>query len=171
VFWFCFRYVLNSNTSLSLYLFCSSRIHVITLYSGHACVYYAAMLRCWHLVWILVRTDNHCLGVGCHSIKVYRWLRFYLDNWGEAVDKAHKQPIAHTRQTSIIQNIHHKAFYRCKLITDSGKTPNEYGSRRGSGCSLLAHPLLLGLRGWLTKCRCQMRRGHWLHQLPSSSTL
>jgi hypothetical protein len=30
-------------------------------------MYYAAMLRCWHLVWILVRTDHPCLGVGCHS--------------------------------------------------------------------------------------------------------
>jgi hypothetical protein len=25
---------------------CNSRIHVITLYSGHVCVYYASMLRC-----------------------------------------------------------------------------------------------------------------------------
>jgi hypothetical protein len=57
---------LNSNTSLSMYLFCNSRIDVITLYSGHVCVYYASMLRCWHLVWILVRTDHPCLGVGCH---------------------------------------------------------------------------------------------------------
>jgi hypothetical protein len=24
------------------------------------------MLRCWHLVWILVKTDHPCLGVGCH---------------------------------------------------------------------------------------------------------
>jgi hypothetical protein len=30
-------------------------------------VYYASMLRCWHLVWILVRTDYPCLGVGCHN--------------------------------------------------------------------------------------------------------
>jgi hypothetical protein len=58
---------LNSNTSLYMYLFCNSRIHVITLYSGHVCVYYASMLRCWHLVWILVRTDHPCLGVGCHT--------------------------------------------------------------------------------------------------------
>jgi hypothetical protein len=50
-----------------MYLFCNSRIHIITLYSGHACVYYVSMLRCWHLVWILVRTDHPCLGVGCHS--------------------------------------------------------------------------------------------------------
>jgi hypothetical protein len=46
---------------------CNSRIHVITLYSGHVCVYYASMLRCWHLVQILVRTDHPCLGVGCHT--------------------------------------------------------------------------------------------------------
>jgi hypothetical protein len=25
------------------------------------------MLRCWHLLWILVRTDHPCLGVGCHT--------------------------------------------------------------------------------------------------------
>jgi hypothetical protein len=30
-------------------------------------LYYALMLRCWHLVWILVRTDHPCLGVGCHT--------------------------------------------------------------------------------------------------------
>jgi hypothetical protein len=50
-----------------MYLFCNSRIHIITLYSGHVCVYYASMLRCWHLVWILVRTDHPYLGVGRHS--------------------------------------------------------------------------------------------------------
>jgi hypothetical protein len=37
---------LNSNTSLSMYFFCNSRTHVITLYSGHECVYFASMLRC-----------------------------------------------------------------------------------------------------------------------------
>jgi hypothetical protein len=31
--------------------------------------------------------------------------------------------------------------------------------------------LLLDLRRWLTKCRCQRRRGHWLPQLPSSGML
>jgi hypothetical protein len=36
--WFHFRYVLNSNTSLSMYFFCNSRILVITLYLGHVCV-------------------------------------------------------------------------------------------------------------------------------------
>jgi hypothetical protein len=30
-------------------------------------LYYASILWCWHLVWILVRTDYPCLGVGCHS--------------------------------------------------------------------------------------------------------
>jgi hypothetical protein len=27
------------------------------------------MLWCWHLVWILVRTDHPCLGVGCHRTR------------------------------------------------------------------------------------------------------
>jgi hypothetical protein len=72
VFWFRFRYVLNSNTSLSMYLFCNSRTHVITLYSGHIYVYYASTLRYWHLVWILVRTDHPCLGMGWYSLS-RRW--------------------------------------------------------------------------------------------------
>jgi hypothetical protein len=67
VFLFRFLYILNLSTSLSMYLFCNSRIHVITLYSGHVCVYYSSMLQSWHIVWILVRTDHPCLGVGCHS--------------------------------------------------------------------------------------------------------
>jgi hypothetical protein len=61
------------------------------------------------------------------------------------VDKAHKQPIAHTDQAQ-----HHtsKTLIKIKRSNDAnllqtlGKTPNEYGSRRGSGCLLLAHPLL-----------------------------
>jgi hypothetical protein len=30
-------------------------------------LYYASILWCWHLVWILVRTDHPCFGVGCHK--------------------------------------------------------------------------------------------------------
>jgi hypothetical protein len=59
-----------------MYLFCNSRIHVITLYSGHVCVYYASMLRCWHLVWILIRTDHSYLGVGCHKTAAPHHLPF-----------------------------------------------------------------------------------------------
>jgi hypothetical protein len=66
-FGFASAMFLNSNTLLSMYLFCKSRIHVITLYSDHVCMYYASMLQCWHLIWILVRTDHPCLGVACHS--------------------------------------------------------------------------------------------------------
>jgi hypothetical protein len=49
-----------------MYFLCNLRIHVITLYSGHVCVYHASMVWCWHLIWILVSTDHPCLGVGCH---------------------------------------------------------------------------------------------------------
>jgi hypothetical protein len=75
---------LNSNTSLSMYLFYNSRIHIITLYLGHVYVYYASVLRCWHIVWILLRTDHPCLGVGCHKTRIHPFsnkicecLRFY----------------------------------------------------------------------------------------------
>jgi hypothetical protein len=30
-------------------------------------LYYVSMLWCWHLVWILVRTDHRCLGMARHS--------------------------------------------------------------------------------------------------------
>jgi hypothetical protein len=30
-------------------------------------LYYVSMLRCWHLIWILVKTDHPYLGVGCHK--------------------------------------------------------------------------------------------------------
>jgi hypothetical protein len=67
-----------------MYLFCNSRIHVITLYSGYVCVYYASMLRCWHLVWILVRTDHPCLGVRCHTL-----------SWSRAKRRPPPNPLLH----------------------------------------------------------------------------
>jgi hypothetical protein len=30
-------------------------------------MYYASMLRCWQLIWILVKTNHPCLRVGHHS--------------------------------------------------------------------------------------------------------
>jgi hypothetical protein len=51
-----------------MYLFCNSRIHVITLYSGHVCVYYASILQCCHLVWILVRTGSSLLRGGMSHV-------------------------------------------------------------------------------------------------------
>jgi hypothetical protein len=37
-------------------------------------LYYASMLRCWHLIWILVMIDHPCLGVGCH--KFSQWVGY-----------------------------------------------------------------------------------------------
>jgi hypothetical protein len=34
-------------------------------------LYYASMLRCWNLIWILVTTIHPCLGLGCHSSKYH----------------------------------------------------------------------------------------------------
>jgi hypothetical protein len=42
-------------------------------------LYYASMLQCWHLVWIMVMTDYPCLWVGCHSIELV------LAPWKESV--------------------------------------------------------------------------------------
>jgi hypothetical protein len=61
------RYVFKLEHFIIYVSLCNSRIYVITLYSGHVCVYYASMLRYWHLIWILVRTDHPYLGVRCHT--------------------------------------------------------------------------------------------------------
>jgi hypothetical protein len=57
-----------------MYFFCNSRIYVITLYLGHASVYYASMLRYCQLIWIMVRTDHPCLGVGCHITELMLYM-------------------------------------------------------------------------------------------------
>jgi hypothetical protein len=58
---------LNSNTSLSMYLFCKSRIHVITLYSS---MYVCIMHQCFGVFtsygsWLGLTIPY--LGVGCHN--------------------------------------------------------------------------------------------------------
>jgi hypothetical protein len=58
------------------------------------------------------------------------------------------------------QTLKQKHSSDAHLLQTQGGTPNEYGNKRGSGYSLLAHPLLLDLRRWLTRCRCQMHRGY-----------
>jgi hypothetical protein len=52
-------------------------------------VYYASMLRCWHLIWILVRTEHPCLGVGCHNDEGVLWYegRICVPNVKELRDK------------------------------------------------------------------------------------
>jgi hypothetical protein len=48
-------------------------------------LYYALMLRCWHLVWILVRTDHPYLGVGCHMARPIRGI--IVLRWTEGAQK------------------------------------------------------------------------------------
>jgi hypothetical protein len=50
-------------------------------------LYYASMLRCWHLIWILVRTNHPCLGVRCHSSELWWILLFHLLVVGGARNK------------------------------------------------------------------------------------
>jgi hypothetical protein len=50
-------------------------------------------------------------------------------------------------------------------------TPNDYGIRRGSGCSLQVPCLNSGPMRWLSRCLCRTRRGHWPDHLPSSCSL
>jgi hypothetical protein len=50
-------------------------------------------------------------------------------------------------------------------------TPNDCGIWRGSDCLLRAPCPNSGLRRWLSRCLCLMRRGHWPDPLPSSCSL
>jgi hypothetical protein len=38
-------------------------------------LYYASMLWCWQLVWILVSTNHPCLGVGSHKYDAYDMIK------------------------------------------------------------------------------------------------
>jgi hypothetical protein len=75
-------------------------------------------------------------------------------------------PITRTNTTSIIK----QAMTNATLLR-AQVTPNDCGIRRGSGCSLWAPCSNSGLRTWLSRCLCRMRRGHWPDPLPSSCSL
>jgi hypothetical protein len=119
---------LNLNTSLSMYLFCNSRIHVTALYSGHVCVYYASMLRCWHLVWILVRTDHPCLGVGCHKKEVRRLIvgrvPIFWEVWGKLIseDLNVDDEGSEQRRFEPVQSLHHSSIGYQSVRTRIGLT-------------------------------------------------
>jgi hypothetical protein len=60
-------------------------------------LYYVSMLQCWQLVWILVRTNHHCLGVGRHMLcmrsKLGHFTRYtskYLSNYTQHYTKTCK---------------------------------------------------------------------------------
>jgi hypothetical protein len=105
-----------------MYLFCNSRIHVITLYSDHVCVYYASMLQCWQLVWILVRADHPCLGVGCHT---YGWITCWQivptpPTAFVATEKGIKLVLASTLAHRTQQARHHGSLPRWSCLTQLG---------------------------------------------------
>jgi hypothetical protein len=83
------------------------------------------------------------------------------------VDKAPKQPMTPTKhaqtQTSIIKQVMTNATLLLTRVT-----PNDCEIRRGSGCPLWAPCPNPGLKRWLTRCLCLMRRGCWPNPLPSS---
>jgi hypothetical protein len=50
-----------------MYVFCNVRTHIIALIRAMYVIYYVSMLRCWQLVWILVKTNHPCLRVVHHT--------------------------------------------------------------------------------------------------------
>jgi hypothetical protein len=80
-------------------------------------------------------------------------LPFIYLNIDEVVDKVPKQP---TTQTLII-----KQAMTSATLLQTQVTPNDYGIRRESGCSLRAPCPNSRPRRWLSRCLCLMHRGHW----------
>jgi hypothetical protein len=108
-----------------MYLFCNPRIHIITLYLGHVYVYYASMLWCWHLVWILVRTYHPCLGVGCHKPALHEVIA-----WGHARDgvmvrpaRLHRRPRCSARggDSTGERRWLHRARWGGEVLTGDGR--------------------------------------------------
>jgi hypothetical protein len=58
-------------------------------------LYYASMLQYWHLIWILVRTNHPCLGVGCHTHTHFKILHI------ESLEKIQKIPTVLQRGTIV----------------------------------------------------------------------
>jgi hypothetical protein len=75
-------------------------------------------------------------------------------------------PTTHTNTTSIIKQVMTNATLLLTQVTS-----NDCRVRRGSGCSLRAPCPNSGLRRWLSRCLCLMRRGRWPDPLPSSCSL
>jgi hypothetical protein len=86
------------------------------------------------------------------------------------VDKAPKQPMTPTKHAQTQTSIIKQAMTNATLLL-TRVTPNDCKIRRGSGCSLQAPCLNLGLRRWLTRCLCLTCRGRWPDPLPSSCSL
>jgi hypothetical protein len=86
------------------------------------------------------------------------------------MDKAQKQPTTPNKHAQTQTSIIKQAMTNATLLL-TRVTPNDYGIRRGSGCSLRAPCPNFGLRMWLSRCLCLMHRGRWLDPLPSSCSL
>jgi hypothetical protein len=129
-------------------LFCNSRIHVITSYSGHLCVYYASILRCWHLVWILVRTDHLYLGVGCHIWPHKLW------------------PHLLKRYDGTINPVELLQIYTTSILAAGGNEAVMANYFSGKSCAISSRPTLrvltLCLATRLTSMPCNSARGESL---------
>jgi hypothetical protein len=128
-----------------MYLFCNSRVHVITLYSDHVCVYYASMLWCWHLIWILVRTDHPCLGVGCHNMHVQpQWVNKHL--LPLLIDNKRGEPKMTPRLASLVKwvsELHDsglQAHHCAEEFTLRWIHPLSHREKLACECPWLAHP-------------------------------
>jgi hypothetical protein len=131
----------------------------------------ALTIPCVHhlMVWQRVRVRFYVTQLYAQGIKG-KCCHFIYLNIDEVMDKALKQPTTLTKHTQIPTSIIKQAMTNATLLL-TRVTPNDCEIRRGSGCSLRAPCLNPGLRRWLTRCLCLMRRGHWPDPLPSSYSL
>jgi hypothetical protein len=95
---------------------------------------------------------------------------FIYLNIDEVVEKAPKQPTTLNKHAQTQTSIIKQAMTNATLLL-TRVTPNDWEIRRGSGCSLRAPCPNSGLRRWLSRCLCVIRRGHWPDTLPSSCSL
>jgi hypothetical protein len=89
--------------------------------------------------------------------KLYAMIFIYLYLSDEVVDKVLKHSHdSHQALTSMQPNNH---TTQLTTLDITWVAPSECGIRRGSDCSLRAPCLNPGLRRWLSRCLCLMRRG------------
>jgi hypothetical protein len=121
-------------------------------------LYYASMLRCWHLVWILVRIDHPCLGVGCHAGLYSADTRCHSPGLYDQSPRSGSRPPWHCQQDGTAAPQWCAECHATAGIGDEHSvlcTSNHCGGGADRGC--LPHPCEPSTSGWSSPRSSTMR--------------
>jgi hypothetical protein len=107
------------------------------------------MLLCWHLVWILVRTDHPCLGVGCHTANLSSPLRPSVATPTQTASPSSACPATTATSTAASSSPSTPPSSTAPWSTHAGDAESGERTRRSAcGGDAARHRLVLGGEGW-----------------------